>query len=140
MLLVVRAGSIGTYVKRTFLLDDGVNRPLASIVSHGEIRVIADRNQWGLEKFNNLNQVLESLTTVDLNNPAIIEAYVELDRVSRSHPDGARALGDNDLWIAATAKAAGAVLLTTDKDFLHFHPDHCTVHYIDPKSRLVEET
>jgi len=45
---------------------------------------------------------------------------------------GARILSKNDLWIAATTKAASAVLVTTDKDFLCLHPEPCAVHYIDP--------
>ena len=30
-------------------------------------------------------------------------------------------MGKNDLWIAATAHASGAVLVTTDQDFEHLH-------------------
>lgn len=33
---------------------------------------------------------------------------------------------------SATAKAAAAVLLTTDKDFLCLHPEPCLVQYVDP--------
>jgi tRNA(fMet)-specific endonuclease VapC len=31
-------------------------------------------------------------------------------------------MGKNDLWIAATARAASATLITTDTDFDHLHP------------------
>lgn len=53
---------------------------------------------------------------VDINHPAVIDTYARLDLVSQSHPDGARNMGKNDLWIATCAKAAGAKLLTTDND------------------------
>ena len=41
-------------------------------------------------------------------------------------------MGDNDVWIAATAAAAGAYLLTTDKDFDHLHPTYVQREWIDP--------
>ena len=37
---------------------------------------------------------------------------------------------DNDLWIAATAKATGAVLLTCDHDFDWLNPATITVYWI----------
>jgi hypothetical protein len=45
-------------------------------------------------------------------------------------------MGQNDLGIAAIAKATGATLLTTDKDFDHLHPNHLQRIYIDPASAL----
>jgi predicted nucleic acid-binding protein len=45
---------------------------------------------------------------------------------------GARTLSKNDLWIAATAMAAKAAIVTSDKDFLFLNPDPCLVHYVDP--------
>jgi len=44
-------------------------------------------------------------------------------------------MGENDIWIAATAKVTGAVLLTTDKDFDHLHGKYLTRIWIDPKSK-----
>lgn len=41
-------------------------------------------------------------------------------------------MGDNDLWIAATAKVTGALLLTTDKDFDHLYPVHLQRDWINP--------
>jgi len=38
-----------------------------------------------------------------------------------------------DLWIAATAHATGARLLTTDKDFDHLHPAFVQRDWIDPR-------
>jgi tRNA(fMet)-specific endonuclease VapC len=43
-------------------------------------------------------------------------------------------MGKNDLWIAACAKASGASLLTTDKDFDHLNGALLTVEYISPTS------
>jgi tRNA(fMet)-specific endonuclease VapC len=39
-------------------------------------------------------------------------------------------MGKNDLWIAATAKVLGGVLLTTDGDFDHLNPSALRVECI----------
>ena len=79
-----------------------------------------------------LEQTLSDVVTVDLGHPGVVEAYVEFDLISQAHPDGAWNMGKNDLWIAAAAKAAGATLLTTDKDFDHLVGDHLDGEVIDP--------
>jgi len=56
--------------------------------------------------------------------------------VPLAHPGGARTIGQNDLWIAAAAKATGATLLTTDRDFDHLDPTQLQRIHIDPASRL----
>jgi tRNA(fMet)-specific endonuclease VapC len=65
-----------------------------------------------------------------------MDAYEEIDCFSLSHPLGAYNMGKNDLWIAATAKASGAVLLTTDADFNHLDPAHITCVCIPIDSSL----
>lgn len=136
LLHLIRGRDLGRYIKTTFQLENTVYRPLVSIVTHGEIRALAERNGWRHDKRTALTEMLDHLVTIDLNNEAILDAYVEMDNACRSVSRGARNLGDNDLWIASTTRAADAVLLTTDQDFLHFHPNHCFVQYIDQASRL----
>ena len=138
LLALVRGKQLGTYLNETFGLSDVLNKPIISIVSHGELWALAERSDWGPKKREVLREMLNDLTTIDLNDPAIIDAYVAVDQKNLSHPKGARNISSNDKWIAATAKAAAAVLLTTDQDFLHLHPDICIVQYVDPKSRLPE--
>ena len=41
-----------------------------------------------------------------------------------------------DLWIAATASASEAVLLTTDKDFEHLHNKFLSLTRIDPQEYI----
>ncbi|PYX01612.1 MAG: hypothetical protein DMG89_00810 [Acidobacteria bacterium] len=136
LLALIRGRELGRYINHTFTLSDVINKPLISVVSHGEIWVMAERNGWGEKKRQALSEMLGDLVTLDLNDRSIIEAYVEVDKKNRSHPKGARVLSDNDKWIAATSRAASAVLLTTDQDFIHLNPDVCTAHYVDPRSRL----
>lgn len=136
LLALVRGGPLGQYVNHTFSLAEALNKPIISIVSHGELWAMADRREWGEAKRETLRGMLNDLPTIDLNDPAIIQGYVAVHRKNLSHPKGARNISANDLWIAATARAAEAILLTTDKDFLHLHPDVCFVQYVDPGSTL----
>lgn len=97
---------------------------------------MAQRNNWGEKKRESIKEMLGNLVTLDLADPEIIESYVAVDQRNLSHPKGSRNIPDNDKWIAATAIAANALLLTTDQDFLRLHPHTCKVHYVDPTSRL----
>ena len=56
-----------------------------------------------------------------------IDARPVLDRFAELHSwtkSIGRALGHNDLWIAATAAATNAHLITADADFDPLHPAH----------------
>jgi len=46
----------------------------------------------------------------------------------------ARPMGQNDIWIAATAATLGAWLMTTDEDFEHLHPKYIQRISIDAKT------
>jgi len=104
---------------------------LISIVTVGEIWALADQFGFGEGKREFLKKVLATLVVLDINHESVLDSYVEVDRACRKAKGGARILSKNDLWIAATAKAASAVLVTTDKDFLCLHPEPCAVHFID---------
>jgi predicted nucleic acid-binding protein len=68
---------------------------------------------------------------VDAGIPEVVEAYAEL------YADGTRngfPCGENDLWIAATAKAANALLITCDRDFDWLHRRHIARVYIEQQS------
>ena len=135
---LIRGKDLGRYIAQTYRLAEVLKRPLISIVSHGEAMAMAERNGWGEKKRGSLKSVLDSMVTMDLNDPAILQGYVAVDQANLKFRGGARVLSNNDMWIAATARAAEAVLLTTDKDFLHLNPDVCPVEYVDPKSKLPE--
>jgi predicted nucleic acid-binding protein len=74
--------------------------------------------------------MLDNLITVDLTKE-VIQAYVEIDLFSRRRKP-AVTMQKNDVWIAAAAKATGAVLLTTDTDFNHLPLELIKHEYIDP--------
>ncbi len=56
---------------------------------------------------------VRQLVIVDIQT-AIIDKYAEIHSYL---VESGKNVGDNDVWIAATAAAASALLITTDKDF-----------------------
>ncbi len=131
LLQLVRNKELGQQLTLQFNLADAIHRPLISIVTVGEIRALADQFAFGPRKHEFLHKVLATIVILDINDESVLESYVLVDRACRKAPGGARALSKNDLWIAATAKAAGATLLTMDKDFLCLHPECCLIHYVE---------
>jgi tRNA(fMet)-specific endonuclease VapC len=122
VLALVRGNALGHRIDAQFGLRAARNRPLLCVVSIGELRVLAREHRWGSAKLSALQEAIDNLVVVDISVPVVLDAYVELDVASQRHPDGARNMGKNDLWIAACARAAKAILLTTDKDFGHLIP------------------
>ncbi|MBK6932648.1 MAG: type II toxin-antitoxin system VapC family toxin [Saprospirales bacterium] len=107
--------------KRLNLTSDDAQL-IVSVVTIGEIRVLARRNGWGEKKMEQLNSFIEQvLFVVDVSSgaPELLEAYVDIDCFSND-----RSMGKNDLWIAATAKVTESTLVTTDGDFDHLGGVH----------------
>lgn len=134
VLTLVRGNALAAVIDQRFGLRASKVRPFVCVVSHGEVRVLAARNNWGAQKLAALQNALDNLVTVDINHPDVLEAYVEIDLFSQRHPEGARNMGKNDLWIAACARATGSTLLTTDRDFDHLDGEFLPVEYVDPES------
>ena len=119
VLALVRGSALGKKLDAKFQLRARPERPLICRVTHGEMRVLAERNGWGDKKRASLQLTLDNLVTVEIHHEAVVDAYVEIDVASQNHSTGSRNMGKNDLWIAACAKAAGATLVTADADFDH---------------------
>jgi len=103
-----------------------------SVVNIAETESLVVQWNWKKNKVNTLKKILENIITIDIeqNNQPILDAYVNIDAFSQGKipaPSGqalnnsSRNMGKNDLWIAATAYAMDAILLTTDSDFDHLH-------------------
>jgi tRNA(fMet)-specific endonuclease VapC len=129
VLHAVRGSELWHRVDSLFQLRHRPYRPLISAVTVGEALALAARNGWGDEKRGVLEGLLRELVILDINVEAILRAYAELDIATRSRP-----IGDNDLWIAATARATGTHLITTDTDFDVLHPDFLKRTYVDPRT------
>ena len=127
VLHVVRGNEIGQRVDSLFQIRHRSDRPLISIVSIGECLALARHWNWGMARRATLEQLLRELVVVDIQSRDVLDRFAELYSWSRAH---GRALGDNDLWIAATAAAASAHLITTDADFDPLHPQHVRRTYV----------
>ena len=96
--------------------------PLVSIVTHGELRSFAAQREWGQWKQEQAAFLLDYFVrvdvTVDVTSEVMLQTYAEIDTWSRRR---SVRMGKNDLWIAATAAVADAILVTTDRDFDHLH-------------------
>ena len=100
-----------------------------SVVCCGEILALAEKNGWGKHKRTRLDDVLKAIPTVDINQPAIVDSYARISAWTHgtlvqspggvAPPRPAVSMGQNDMWIAATAHASDACLLSTDTDFEH---------------------
>jgi len=124
VLHLARNDLTGKSIESQYSLTSRRERPLISSVTEGELLALAYSRQWGQRKIDALHEMLGNFVRVDAGLPEIVEWYAKLFAEARIR--GA-SRGQNDLWIAATAKAVGAVLLTCDKDFDWLHPDHVHV-------------
>jgi tRNA(fMet)-specific endonuclease VapC len=111
-----------------------------SIASEAEIKSLALRNNWGLNRRNLLDSFLDQLTIVDINK-FYVNTYAEIDAYSQRLNlmfetysfDTPRNMGKNDLWIASLAALMGLTLITTDADFDHLNDVFFEVRKINPK-------
>lgn len=89
---------------------------------------MATRLGWREAKQGPLRNLLAELVVLDLRRPGVIGKYAEIASHCVERGIGA---GQNDLWIAATAGATGARLLTTDNDFLPLSPKHLHLELVE---------
>lgn len=142
----VRNDALSQRIEAAYSLMTAASTPLISVVSEGEIRALARELGWGSTKRRALENLLRYFTVIPLPFADVVERYVEVSEHSRR---SGRVLGKNDLkrlrhivrrycmavgltWIAATATATGATLLTTDKDFDHLDPALLTRNWVNP--------
>lgn len=135
---LVRGNAIAQKVKEYV---DTINDPqlFVSVVNIAEAESLMLQWNWSAEKTESLKKIITSFIAIDIeqNNKELLEAYISIDAFSQGKtpsPNGkllnnsSRNMGKNDLWIAATAYAMNAMLLTTDGDF-----DHLDKSFIDLK-------
>ncbi|HSM50324.1 MAG TPA: type II toxin-antitoxin system VapC family toxin [Thermoanaerobaculia bacterium] len=109
-----RGKATGESIDRAFAIRTRRERPLLSVVSVGELHSLARGWGWGEKKIEALRTLISELVVVDIQRAPILDRYAEIDAFCKAN---GFQLGNNDTWIAATAAATGALLLTCDKDF-----------------------
>jgi tRNA(fMet)-specific endonuclease VapC len=128
---LVRNNQLGQHIDQRYELSTGFHRSAISIVTVGEMYSLASQFGWGQQKQTDLQAILDEIVWIDINHHDVLQAYGEIDAASKR--DG-NAMGKNDVWIAATAKASRMTLLTTDRDFDYAHPRFVQRIWIDPES------
>jgi tRNA(fMet)-specific endonuclease VapC len=118
LIYYARRGEIARRIEENLGLYVLLTTPILSYVSIAELESFAAQANWGASRLDQLRFILSRFVHIPIDSQGILSAYVTLDVYSRSV--GVR-MGKNDLWIAATTVATGAVLLTSDLDFEHLH-------------------
>ena len=132
-----RASEIGEWIDDELELRQRPERPILSKIVVGECLAAAKKWKWGEPRQRLLSELLREFPTSDIGAQNILNAYAEIDFYCEKEMKPARPIGQNDMWIAATATAAQAVLVTTDKDFDHLHEKFFTRIYVDVKQRTI---
>lgn len=131
---VIRGDTVGQRVTEEYDIASRPERPIISIVTAGEIRSLARKLGWGDRKRAALAELLRQLVVVDLRQGDILGRYAEIDHFCEKVVKPARTIQQNDMWIAATAGAVDATLITTDGDFDHLDGRFLEVLRIDSTS------
>ncbi len=124
---LARRDPTGALIENHFALTARADRPLISTITEGEILGFSRQRNWGAARMAELTRLLGEVVRLDAGIPEIVDAYADLTVFDLQ---GGHNTKDNDLWIAATAKATNAHLLTCDHDFDWLNPTIITVHLI----------
>jgi tRNA(fMet)-specific endonuclease VapC len=135
VLLATRAGNASKVIDAQFGLSASSFRPAICEVSVGEMLAFANANHWGDKRKASLMEHLKSSLIVPISHPGVHQRWADI----QSTLQGAGVtVGQNDIWIAATASVTGLTVLSTDKDFkrlLGLNLVQAVV--VDPKSGVV---
>jgi len=123
----LRQNDTGMQLRDTYRLHERMDRPCYSTIVEGEIRALATVRKWGAEKLKRLDKILAELVRVDAGLHDVVLAYAEIYAADQA---GGHNTGQNDIWIATTTKAAGAVLLTCDFDCVWMSPGLVKVEHV----------
>jgi len=134
LVLLARGGEAGRAVDAALGLTDRPERPLISHVTLAESLSLATKLGWGAARTRRLRDLFAQLVVVNIHQHGVLDSYVTLDRFTESE---GRRMEKNDLWIAATAHALDAVLVTTDTDFDTVGESHITRILVDSRTGSV---
>jgi tRNA(fMet)-specific endonuclease VapC len=131
---LLRGKQLGLALIGEHALGSRPERPLLSVISAGELRALAEKWSWGSHKKEALEAQIRQLVVVDINRAPVLSQYAAIANFTERVATPSRSMGQNDMWIAATAAATGAVLLTCDSDFDHLAPTWIELVRLEPKT------
>ncbi|WP_425422391.1 PIN domain-containing protein [Phaeodactylibacter xiamenensis] len=140
----LRDGAITAAIDEQFNLSAASGILAISVVSIGELNALALKRNWGPKRVESIYHELNKFLVIPINSKDVLRLYGEIDAFSQGKLKGqplpaglsSRNMGKNDLWIAASAAATGATLLTTDKDFKHLKGVFIKHQYYAPQDYL----
>ena len=109
--------------------------PTISVITKGEMLAFAKNPDWDDEKRKRLDQFLDLCIVIDINTKPVLTAYADLHDANEH---SSTKIGQNDLWIAATAQALSVPVLTSDSGFLNLPPALVSVYKVQSKSGITE--
>jgi len=114
VLVATRASNASKFIDRQFGLSTSSFRPAICEVSVGELLAFASANHWGEKRKAMLMEHLKNSLVIPISHPGVHQRWADMQ--SRLQGAGLT-IGQNDIWIAATASVTGLTVLSTDKDF-----------------------
>ena len=131
---LIRGREIGQRIIGDHNLRDRTEKLLISIITVGEIHALTRKLTWGPAKRQSLSDLLANLVIVHPQQGEIVERYAEIDFYCEKELKPAEPMGQNDMWIAASAVALNAYLLTADTDFLRLAPRYLRLVIVDTQT------
>ncbi len=138
----LKFGTVYNRIIQDFAPFRNGNRAFISVVTLGELKSLSLRNNWDGNKKNQLDVVLSMCISVPISSE-IIDLYSEIDAFSQGENKTlkldvpVRSMGKNDIWIAATASAKSAKLITIDKDFSHLADEFLDLVLLSVKGKYL---
>jgi tRNA(fMet)-specific endonuclease VapC len=125
---LIRQNEIGRQINQSYNLISSLGNALISVVTVGELFRFGLK--WEKEKAERLAELLDQIVWIDINNIDILKKFGEMRHHLKS-----KTVGDNDLWIAATACVYDLILLTCDRDFDPLADNFIRRTWIDPANK-----
>lgn len=117
VLLATRASNASKAIDAQFGLSASSFRPAICEVTVGELLAFATASHWGDKRKAALMERLKTSLIIPISHPGVHQRWADM----QSTLQGAGiTVGQNDIWIGATASVTGLTVLSTDKDFKHF--------------------
>lgn len=110
-----RDSKVSQTIDARFSLSASRFKPALCEVSIGELYAFTQSQRWGEPRKALLQKQIDSALVIPISYPGIHVRWAEMSSALRA---AGESVGQNDIWIAATAVVANLTLLSTDKDFL----------------------
>lgn len=135
VLLATRGGNASKVIDAQFGLSGSSFRPAICEVSVGELLAFGIAGQWGEKRKADLLERLKTSLIIPISHPGVHERWADMQSALRG---AGVTVGQNDLWIAATASVTELTVLSTDQDFKHLVAQGLVqAVVVDPKTGVV---